>query len=207
MYRTKQKTTLLAVSFALVFTIFSALLGFGQDKGNFTDARDGHVYRWAMFGKKAWMLGNLNYKTQAGSWLYGDDTSKAAPYGRLYDWTTAQKACPKGWHVPGDNEWEALITYLGGDAVAGGKLEAMDSIPKAFRPAKAGETDTFITLLAGVRHTDGKFTGLGIWGGYWSSTHTLDIVNNYLFTRNGKAIGRSSNDIHTAFSVKCVRNK
>ena len=190
------------------FLCLSAVLSFGQNKGTFTDNRNGHTYRWAMFGKQAWMLGNLDYKTPAGSWVYNTDSTKEAAYGRLYDWTTAQKACMKGWHLPSDGEWNALITFFGGDDLAGGRFQDADSIPKAAMQASGVPVDNFSSLLAGIRHSDGSFTGLGLWGGYWSynKTKTVD-ASNYLFTHNGKAIGRSSNDKTTGFSVKCVRNK
>jgi len=189
------------------FLCFSAGFIYGQDKGTFTDKRDGHTYRWAAFGKQVWLLGNLGYKTPTGSWVYNNDTTKEAAYGRLYDWTTAQKACPKGWHMPKDGEWNTLITILGGEDVAGGKLQEADSIPAAIRPAKEGDLDNFTALLAGMRHMDSSYTGFGMWGGCWSATAPTDIATVFLFTRHGKPIGKSSNDKTSAFSVKCVRNK
>lgn len=32
-----------------------------------------------------------------------------------------QGASPKSWHIPSDAEWQELIEYLGGEAVAEGK--------------------------------------------------------------------------------------
>ena len=194
MNKTTLKPGFIIVILFLVFTCLPTALSFGQGKGTFTDKRDGKTYRWAMFGKQAWMLGNLDFKTTAGSWVYNNDSTKEAAYGRLYDWTTAQKSCPKGWHMPTDNEWGTLITFLGGDDVAGGKFQDADSIPKALRQANAGAGDNFSAMLAGVRHADCSFTGIGIWGGYWSSAKTkTDVVNNYLFTRNGKEVIQDQN--------------
>lgn len=190
-----------------VFTLLPFAFSYGQAAGTFTDSRDGHTYRWMMFGKHAWMLDNMRYNVQGGSWVYNGDSTKEAAYGRLYNFASALKACPKGWHLPTDNEWNALITFLGGEDAAGGKLQETDSIPKALRSVKPGETDYYSILLGGVRHNDGTFLGIGLWGGCWSATHTQDMNNNFLFTHNGKAIGKSSSDGNTAFSVKCIRNK
>ncbi len=33
-------------------------------------------------------------------------------YGVLYNWPAAMKACPPGWHLPGDVEWTQLVEYL-----------------------------------------------------------------------------------------------
>jgi uncharacterized protein (TIGR02145 family) len=35
--------------------------------------------------------------------------------------------CPAGWHIPTENEWRTMIDYLGGEAVAGGKLKKLGS--------------------------------------------------------------------------------
>jgi uncharacterized protein (TIGR02145 family) len=205
---TTLKRGILIPFFLIVFTSLPSVFTFGQGNGTFKDSRDGHIYRWTMFGKQAWMLGNLDFKTPAGSWIYNNDSTKEAAYGRLYDLATAQKACPKGWHLPSVDEWTSLITFLGGEDVAGGKLQDADSIPKGLINIKQGDPDNFCALLAGIRHPDGSYTGIGLWGSYWSSPKPkTDLVNNYLFVRHSKSVAKSTNDKNSAFSVKCVRNK
>ena len=52
--------------------------------------------------------------------------TNATTYGRLYNYYTVvdyRNLCPTGWHVPSDAEWTSLTTYLGGAAVAGGKMK------------------------------------------------------------------------------------
>lgn len=46
-------------------------------------------------------------------------------YGGLYNWyaVNSGKLCPSGWHVPTDDEWNALTGFLGGESVAGSKLK------------------------------------------------------------------------------------
>ena len=208
MSKTTLRLSSLIAILILVLTSLPSVITFGQVKGTMTDIRDGHIYRWAIWEKKAWMLGNLNFKTADGSWVYNNDSTKEAAYGRLYTWTAAQKACPKGWHLPSVDEWTALITFLGGEDVAGGKLQDADSIPKDLLNVKPGEPDNFCSLLAGVRHTNGSYTGIGLWGSYWSSSKgKTEVINNYLFVRHTKSVAKSTNDKNSAFSVKCVRNK
>lgn len=48
----------------------------------------------------------------------------ANKFGFLYSWEYSQKACPTGWRLPTDADWEALGTALGGMAVAGKKLKS-----------------------------------------------------------------------------------
>ena len=89
----------------------------------FTDPRDGQTYKTVKIGDQIWLAENLNYDPAAGnSWCYEDDTANCAVYGRLYDWETAKTACPAGWHLPSEDEWDQLIAFLGGEAAAGGKI-------------------------------------------------------------------------------------
>lgn len=51
----------------------------------------------------------------------------AVTYGQSYNWhvvSDTRKVCPENWHVPTDLEWYGLVNYLGGEAVAGGKLKS-----------------------------------------------------------------------------------
>ncbi|NCA76718.1 MAG: hypothetical protein EOM90_10305 [Alphaproteobacteria bacterium] len=176
-----------------------------QDKGSFKDSRDNRIYQWIKVGKKVWMAENLKYLSSSGSWLYNNESGNEAIYGRLYTHATAMTSCPKGWRLPADIDFDAMIRSLGGNEAAGGKLQAVDSIYWAANTNLPENAKTLSSLLAGVRHADSTFTGVGIWGGLWSATRSGDAANNYLFVRGDKGIGKSSNDIQSAFSVRCVK--
>ena len=111
-------------------TLFSA---WAQEKGTFTDDRDGHIYQWIKIGDQIWMAENLAYLPAmhrisdalfdcACYYVYdydGNDIDEAKvkfayrKYGVLYNWTAAIAACPEGWHLPDDKEWIALEQHLG----------------------------------------------------------------------------------------------
>ena len=79
--------------------------------GTMTDSRDGEVYQTVILCNQHWMAENLRYNPSApfngfGAWI--NISSPSTIYGRLYDWTTAQTACPSGWHLPSDTEWSTL---------------------------------------------------------------------------------------------------
>lgn len=40
-------------------------------------------------------------------------------FGLLYNWNSATIACPKGWHLPTNDEWDALAQSFGGIKVSG----------------------------------------------------------------------------------------
>jgi len=198
MRKMKCSATLLNCAMIVCIVLFSVWHVSGQDKGTFKDTRDGHVYKWVKSGTQVWMVTNLKFITPAGSWIYNNDSATWVSHGRLYDWPTAQKACPKGWRMPTDNDWAILIKNLGGEDEAGGKLQAMDTI--------VTPNGTHSSLLSGVRHYDGGYLGIGTWGACWSATvDGIDAASNYLFVHNGKGIGKSSSTKTTGFSVRCIR--
>jgi uncharacterized protein (TIGR02145 family) len=205
MKNTNLLTGLRSIVILAVFLLSFAGPLTAQNKGTFTDARDGRVYAWVKIGSLHWMAENLKFTAKTGSWAYNDDTVNLPVYGRLYNWKTAVTSCPKGWHVPTDKEWSALIQALGGPEQAGLKMQAMDTIVKVKLPSAPG-TAALTTLLCGVRHPDGSCIGLNYWGGFWSGTKTNDsVASNVLFAHGRGDLGLSTNDKNSGFSVRCVK--
>ena len=105
--------------------------------GEYTDARDGNTYQWVRLGKQEWMASNLKYGTlyyeneYDGPLAdgYGDPRQVIADglgfdfevdfneHGNLYTWEEALAACPEGWRLPTDEDWQNLETTLGMSAV------------------------------------------------------------------------------------------
>jgi uncharacterized protein (TIGR02145 family) len=116
-----KKTLLMA---ALAAAVVGGAFGGGkQAVSTFTDKRDGKVYKIVEINGQTWFAENLNYAAE-GSKCYEDKAGNCEKYGRLYDWNTAMKACPAGWHLATDAEWTALVNYAGGELTAGTKLKS-----------------------------------------------------------------------------------
>lgn len=159
-----------------------------------TDERDGQQYKIFEAAGLTWMGQNLNFETP-GSWCYELEDANCADWGRLYTWDEATKACPDGWHLPSDDEWNALINYYGGTHYAGQAL-------------KEGGHSEFNAKYSGYRDKAGYFGKINESAYYWSSTEHPENYASF------KGIYKSVDNIGTytypktdGFSVRCVKDK
>jgi hypothetical protein len=115
---------------------------------------DGNLYNVIKIGNQRWLKENLKTTkyndgtailnvTDNTTWIslgtgaycdYANNSANSVTYGRLYNWyavtsTNPKNVCPKGWKVPTDSEWTTLTTYLGGESVAGGKIQVQQTKP------------------------------------------------------------------------------
>lgn len=92
--------------------------------GKLVDSRDGAIYRTVKIGDQVWMAEDIGGRTY--SWETAVDFANSEKDIRCggSDFPDIQGVCPKGWHVPRDMEWDALITTLGGCDVAGKILKS-----------------------------------------------------------------------------------
>lgn len=94
------------------------------EKSKFVDERDGKEYNSVNINGDIWMAENLDYDGVESICYNGKRDIDCSFYGRLYTFSSAKIACPKGWHLPSMEEWGRLVTYAGGNAVAGQYLKS-----------------------------------------------------------------------------------
>jgi uncharacterized protein (TIGR02145 family) len=188
------------------------------ESGKFVDKRDGKEYGWVKIGEQIWMSENLNYETPEsrcfqfliGSRYREEDFNSeeyCEKYGRLYLWSEAQCACPEGWELPSNNDWEILVKYT--EWVASGKLT----------------TDKFYLLLQTKNHwkhsKGNNATGFSAiptknfisdfvvddYSTSWWTSSEIDAEHYRLWKWTmGEIFFISSADTETAFhSIRCIK--
>lgn len=199
-----------------------------QETGIFTDSRDGKTYKTIKIGNQTWMAENLSYKATSGCWAYNDDISNVKTYGYLYDWETAKKSCPEGWHLPTDSEWHTLITYLGGEDGSGkshtvivNKKGNTDLSDKDVSGGKLKSTTGWVSPNIGATNSSGfsalpggdrnfmssTYRHIGKIGMWWSATEAQNISAWYRnIDSDFSQISRSDYYKNDGISVRCVKN-
>jgi uncharacterized protein (TIGR02145 family) len=193
--------------------------------GRFTDDRDGHVYVYKKLGTQTWMAENLAYMPSVSPSGYGSETDPLyyvygyegdsvnmailtagyKTYGVLYNWIAAMNACPWGWHLPSETEWNTLDYFPG--ASPAGKLKESGTIHWKSPNAGTANQSGFMALPGGCRNPDGKFFNLGNFAYFWSSWQVgaSSAWHRTLWNRN---INMSRNILNRSygFSVRCIRD-
>lgn len=153
----------------------------------------------------------IGLNTGAYCWYDNDGDSYKMQYGALYNWFTVsdnRNLCPAGWHVPTDSEWIELMTFLGGDTVAGGKLKETGTAH--WRAPNTGATNEsgFTGIAAGMRYIDGTFNNdINLNGYFWTSTETASVdAQCYVLNSNQNAIFFFPTKKIRGQTVRCIKD-
>ncbi|MCL2182753.1 MAG: InlB B-repeat-containing protein [Chitinispirillia bacterium] len=177
--------------------------------GSFTDNRDGKSYRTVKIGGNVWMAENLNTRDHiwGDSWCYDNDNSNCEKYGRLYDWEAAVRdACPVGWRLPDNQDWNDLVETAGGYITAGNRLKSQTDWVE-YSGISSTDEYGFSALPGGSRDPRGNFHNAGSYGYWWSATEygtTLAWYRRMYY--NYDYVNEDSNDKSNGFSVRCVED-
>lgn len=194
-----------------------------------SDTRDGKMYNTVKIGDQCWMAQNLNTGTRINGvvnmqdndilekYCYNDQDANCDIYGGMYQWnemmeysTTpgVQGICPDGWHLPTYDEYVQLSAFLGGDAVAGGKMKEVGFTHWNTPNTNATNASGFTGLPGGDRfHNTGNFVNLGLNGFFWTSTQQNESAGHvrYLLYDSGVLSPQGDWKNH-GYSVRCIQN-
>jgi len=188
---------------------------------SFKDSRDGKTYKTVKIGNQTWMAENLNYNA-SGSKCYENKDSNCKKYGRLYIWKAALTACPSGWHLPSDADWNVLMKSVNPScsnnsdcAGAGKKLKATSGWDRngngedAFGfSALPGGDGVFSTLPGGLIGSSKGYFNLEGGNGLWWSASEKDndyAYHWYMYHGREDVIYRKY-DKSNLLSVRCVQD-
>lgn len=186
-------------------------------------------YKTIEIGTQTWMAQNLKSRIYANGdsirevYRYSNSDVLTNIYGLYYTWNSAthntniemtQGVCPTGWHLPSNTEWQQLITTLGGELVAGGKLKSLISWDAI--NVGASNSSGFSALGAGMHHPIVEYPDLsermGTQAYFWSSTFDA-TVNGISTAWSVSVISLSGNVLRSpyfrsdmGFSVRCIKN-
>ena len=150
------------------------------NRGTFTDARDGQVYKYTTIGNQVWMAENLKFDAPY-SVCYDKIDGFCDTFGRFYslhvngeffdvfDQELLDTICPEGWHVPSVDEWRVLVNSMGEGKKAARRLMSAFDFGEGYTP---GSDDCgFNSLPAGSWLLNGNLGADVFFSAvYWTST-------------------------------------
>ena len=79
-------------------------------KSEILDVKSGNSYKTIQFGPYTWMAENANYKVSKSS-CYDGDYENCESNGRLYQSMNADQACPSGFKIPSEADYEYMLKF------------------------------------------------------------------------------------------------
>jgi len=202
---------------------------------------DGNIYTYVTIGTQQWMVENLrtthyadgtpipniipdeDWVAEDGSighdggycWYNNDMATYKDAYGALYNYYACSNAhglALTGWRVPSQNDFEVLVSFLGGLDVAGGKLKQFGVIYWLSPNTGATNEFGFTALPGGERNFEtGAFELIRERGTFWEYPYDpFDPLNSDGFqfaSYNDTILTRDA--LHyfpNGFSVRCMRD-
>lgn len=216
----------------------------GCDKkyGTFLDIRDGREYKTIKIGDQTWMAENLAYLPAISNLKksskydplyyvynysgYKIDEALASTnyltYGVLYNWPAAMIACPLGWHVPSDGEWEILEIYLiengygykgSGDDIAKSMAATSGWVPDSESGTignhqEDNNSSCFSALPGGCHFGSDNFIDIEYGAYWWSSTEYLSfgVYRRVLSGTDSILLRETVLEKSHGYSVRCIKN-
>jgi len=199
--------------------------------------QEGHSYKTIIIGPFEIMAENLNTSTyrngdpintgltnsqwqwtNGGAWTYyNNDPTFECPYGKWYNWFAATQSvglCPLGWHVPNEEEWNALLSTLdpitpAGEVgnVSGGPMKSVGTTYWVSPNDYATNSSGFSGLPNGNRFTNGSYYSIGQNSNWWSADQFNSQEAWFIsMSTTGIENGHNHTDKNVGYPVRCMRD-
>ncbi len=171
----------------------------------------GNFYNTVQIGDQIWMAENFRCFTDS-SWIYDNDESNGELYGRLYTFEDALNNAPDGWHLPTNDEWLEMTSYVQSiykdELLQALKSKTGWSPDENQNDTNGNDASGFNMVPGGARwFYDRTFYNAGNSAYFWTSTRTDSIrANIRKFTGSNNEIGLGSSNVAYGFSVRYVKD-
>ncbi len=188
---------------------------------------DDNVYNTVTIGTQMWTKENLkttSYSdgtsialvTAGNDWsdlitgAYCEYPTYAEVFGNLYNFyavANPKNICPNNWHVATYDDWNVLVSYLGGPSVAASKLKEIGTAHWGEPNTDATNESDFTAFGGGYRKYDGVFYNIFDDGYFWTGTETgTDYAYYSVMDPSSGYLNITDNDKKDGMSVRCVKN-
>jgi len=209
-----------------------------EGDGYITDERDGNTYDYKIIGDQTWLIENMAYLPKVTTYWFHSTTEKFyyvydfytengtvleakanenyKKYGVLYNWEAALDACPDGWHLPSDDEWEGLKYHLGMDTahLYSRDWNENDSIGYYLKSEYGwlidgnGDNRVGFNALPAGKYWEGKYRDLTGAAIFWTSTGiSRERTWREKMTCNREGLERYWSDRNDGLSVRCIKDQ
>jgi len=162
------------------------------------------------------------YGYEGASVEMAKERSNYFKYGVLYNWAAAKIACPDGWHLPSDEEWQILERYLGmsfydvssnGNRFFGEVGKKLKSVTGWFNNNDGDNSSGFNCLPGGYRYQDysgkeGGFEYIETWARFsTSSPKEMNMMWIRWLSYENNGVFRYYSNVTPGYSVRCIKNE
>lgn len=177
----------------------------------------GRTYPTVKIGNQWWLAENLDFLPSDGSiaknpsgspstaaaWYYNRDEAtygwEGKKYGLLYNWYAAKALTIAGWHLPSNDEWNALASACGGSS-CGTKLKSTTEW------SSGNGTDNWGFTAFPSGYYSGSFSSLGSRTHFWTSTELTRIIAYFQYLDTGTSLYSHNNNKTDGYSVRLVKD-
>jgi uncharacterized protein (TIGR02145 family) len=211
------------------FSILAVLVLFQNcSKGSDSDGNKINIPN-VTIGQQIWSLKNLDVTTyrngdlipqvttvqelaatRNGAWCYyQNDPNNGTLYGKMYNWYAANDSrglTPQGWHLPSQAEWNTLVTFLGGNTIAGAKLKSTSGWDAP--NAGADNSSGFTALPGGTAYVFAGFAAKGSAAQFWGTYTGSDTLTGFVIglLSSDQQVRQIITDRRDAQYVRCIKD-
>jgi uncharacterized protein (TIGR02145 family) len=140
------------------------------------DSRNEKILETITIGNQKWLASNMDVKLKKSYCPYDSD-SYCESYGRLYEWSAAKNACPKGYRLPNAADFDQLSSSM--------------------------EKETFNPLYAGFRNKDNTEL-FGVRANFWTASADGERAVYFYSKPEETTFLPSTFNKKAAMSVRCI---